>query len=147
MISNALITVCMFYPCESYTRTCMYIIGSDWFLVWWIVFPYRFIEYNMTNQNACSVKALPNQVRKAGHDYSYNYKEFERLVRKCIVQWNVLQNRILKLNTLSNKGMDMLCFCNLYLLIYYILKIVNVNRILNFSSPSLNDDRTLFERD
>lgn len=40
----------------------------------------------MTNQNACSVKALPNQVRKAGHDYSYNYKEFERLVRKCKVQ-------------------------------------------------------------
>lgn len=25
----------------------------------------------------------PNQVRKAGHDYSYMYKECERLILKC----------------------------------------------------------------
>lgn len=25
----------------------------------------------MTNLNACSVKTLPEKVRKAGHDYSY----------------------------------------------------------------------------
>lgn len=42
------------------------------------------IVYNMTNRNACSVKALPNQVRKAGHDYSYKYKECERLMRKIM---------------------------------------------------------------
>lgn len=120
LISNALITV-LYILSLWILHTYMYVYPWLWLV------PSRvnsisllIFEYNMTIQNVCSVKALPNQVRKAGHDYSYMYKEFERLIRKCKLQRNVLQNRILKLNTLSNKRMGMLCFCNLYLFIIFL---------------------------